>query len=78
MRLPRDGVGEGLSVARRCTSSTKVTNVSCGKAKQVLKEYFKTGESPALGYDCKIKPYEGGATTTCTKGDKKIKHYSAD
>ena len=70
------------AAAKVCPSQSvyelnKVTNVSCSKAKKVIAEFFKNG-SPALGFACKTKPYEGGATTTCVKGDKRIKHFSAD
>ena len=68
--------------AKTCPSDsvyelTKVTNVGCGKAKRVLRDYWRDG-NPALGFDCKQKQYPGGSTTTCRKGDKRIKHFSAD
>jgi hypothetical protein len=56
----------------------KVTNVSCAKAKEVVKAYFKNMSSKPSGFTCHQKQYPGGVTTTCRKGNKKIKHQSAD
>lgn len=56
---------------------TKVTNVTCAKAKQVLHRFFAGTTSP-FGFTCKQKRYPGGVTTKCTKGDRRIVRQSAD
>jgi hypothetical protein len=56
---------------------TKVKHVSCKRADKILARYFN-GETNPSGWTCKQKQYEGGATTKCRKGIKRIKHYVAD
>jgi hypothetical protein len=68
--------------AKTCPSNsvyeqTKVRGVSCSKAKALLKDFWKDGVAPA-GWKCNQKYYEGGATTKCRKGEKRITHFSAD
>jgi hypothetical protein len=68
--------------ARICPSKsvyeiTKATNVSCTKAKAVLKDYWKDGVAPG-SWSCHQKQYPGGVTTKCRKGDRRIVHQSAD
>ena len=70
------------AAAKTCPSGsayelTKVTNVSCARAKKVLHQYFAGTKSP-FGYTCKQKQYPGGVTTKCTKGIRRIVHQSAD
>lgn len=53
------------------------TNVSCKRAKSVIRMYFAGDKSP-YGYTCKPKQFPGGVTTTCRKGDRRVVHHSAD
>ena len=86
-RLPLLLVGAALAFpatadAKVCQSSSvyellKVRNVSCQKARAVLKDYWKDGVAPGA-WRCKQEQYPGGVTTKCRKGDKRIVHQSAD
>jgi Holliday junction resolvasome RuvABC DNA-binding subunit len=57
---------------------TKVKGVGCKRAETILSRFFDDNTRTPGGFTCKQKQYEGGATTTCRKGEKKIKHFSAD
>ena len=57
---------------------TKVDGVSCKRAKKVLKQWFNDNSATPFGFTCRQKFYEGGVTTKCRKGDKRIVHASAD
>jgi hypothetical protein len=86
-RLPLLLVGAALAFpatadAKLCPGksvyeATKVKGVSCAKAKAVLKDYWKDGDAPGA-WKCKQIRYEGGVTTKCRNGDKRITHLSAD
>jgi hypothetical protein len=56
---------------------TKVRKVSCERAKVVLHDYWKDQVAPG-NWSCHQKQYPGGVTTKCRKGEKRIKHFSAD
>jgi hypothetical protein len=55
----------------------KVHNVSCKRGKKIMKKYF-AGDPTPYGYTCSVTQYEGGVTTKCRKGDKRVTHLSAD
>lgn len=57
---------------------TKVSGVGCKRAKTILDRWFADNTTTPGGFTCRQKQYEGGVTTTCRKGTKKIKHFSAD
>jgi Holliday junction resolvasome RuvABC DNA-binding subunit len=59
-------------------SLIKVDGVGCKRAAKVAEKWFADNESTPFGFTCKQKQYPGGVTTTCRKGDKKFKHFSAD
>jgi hypothetical protein len=51
--------------------------VTCKRAANVLANYWADQEAPG-NWTCRQKQYPGGVTTKCRKGDKRIKHQSAD
>lgn len=51
--------------------------VSCKKARTILNARL-SGETKPFNFTCKSKPYEGGSTTTCKKGDSKVTFQIAD
>lgn len=69
--------------AKSCSSSEEnagnltAQNVSCKKARIILNARL-SGESKPFNFTCRSKPYEGGYTTTCTKGDAKVTFQVAD
>lgn len=52
-------------------------NVSCKKA-NIIVNSVQGGETRPFNYKCTSKPYEGGSTTTCKKGDKRVRFQVAD
>lgn len=72
------------AAAKKCPSTSDYElikvfgGVTCAKGQKVVTAYFDDPESTPFGFTCKQKQYEGGATTTCRKGAKKVKHFSAD
>lgn len=56
----------------------KATNVSCKRAKKVIRLLRISTDRTPLGFRCRTKQYPGGVTTTCRKDDKKVVHQSAD
>jgi hypothetical protein len=56
----------------------KTDGVGCKRAKTIVYRWFDDQESTPGGFTCKQKQYPGGVTTTCRKGEKKFKHFSAD
>jgi hypothetical protein len=71
------------AAARTCptTSDYELTKVrggvSCHRAEKVLANYFADQVAPG-NWTCTQKQYEGGVTTKCRNGEKRIKHFSAD
>jgi AAA+ superfamily predicted ATPase len=71
------------AAARTCpkTSDYELTKVrggvTCKRAEKVLARYFADNEAPG-NWTCKQKFFEGGVTTKCRNGEKRIKHFSAD
>ncbi len=71
------------AAAKTCpqTSDYELTKVrggvTCERAAKVLSNYWADNEAPG-NWTCTQKQYPGGVTTKCRKGDKRIKHQSAD
>jgi hypothetical protein len=68
--------------ARGCETPSVYTHietykVGCAQAKKIFKAFFKDG-TELFGYQCVQRQYEGGATTTCKKGEHKAIYYVAD
>jgi hypothetical protein len=71
------------AAARTCpqTSDYELTKVrggvTCERAAKVLANYWEDQDAPGA-WKCRQIQYEGGVTTKCRKGDKRIIHQSAD
>ncbi len=71
------------AAAKACpkTSDYELTKVrggvTCKRAEKVLANYFDDMDAPGR-WTCHQKFFEGGVTTKCRKGEKRIKHFSAD
>lgn len=69
--------------AKSCSSNEEnagnltAQNVSCKKARTIMNARL-SGETKPFNFTCKSKRYEGGSTTTCTKGDRKVRFQVAD
>ncbi|MEJ7893900.1 MAG: hypothetical protein WKF94_14815 [Solirubrobacteraceae bacterium] len=69
--------------ARSCSSNEPgagnltARNVSCTKARIILNARL-SGQTRPFNFTCKARPYEGGSTTTCTKGDRRVRFQIAD
>jgi hypothetical protein len=76
------GATPATAATKNCPTKSEqkviiVTKVTCKRGKKVLRRFFHGKQHP-FGYSCVQEQYEGGATTRCKKGKKRVEMQLAD